>query len=89
MEAGPMIKKGDMKSSKWILAYENNNIDVGLACGFSGIGSDWKRNVGCCQIKWQIWWNQKIRTIQKSGANCAWVPSPTAATLACFTLPSN
>ena len=36
MEAGPMIKKGDMKSSKWILACENNNVDVGLKCGSSG-----------------------------------------------------
>ena len=37
MEAGPVIKKGDMKSSKWIAAYENNNVDVGLACGFAGV----------------------------------------------------
>ena len=36
MHAGPMIKKGDMKSSKWIQAYENNNVDLGLKCGFSG-----------------------------------------------------
>ena len=50
MEAGPMIKKGDMKSSKWILAYENNNVDIGLKCGFSG---KLKLVKGCgqCQIK--------------------------------------
>ena len=36
MEVGPMIKKGDMKSTKWIRAYENNNVDIGLKCGFSG-----------------------------------------------------